>query len=192
MVHGGGNLARGVFAVEERGELAGAVQIAKAPVRHLFPDFVARAPEDHARVVAVSMHKVDDVALVPGLIIKVVIVGSLTQLPAVKQLVHHHKAHAIAEIEQLRRGRVVGGADGVAAHRLEDFQLALSGPLVECRSERAEVVMIAYALDFHHAVVEQKPLLCTPFDLADAKGRFDAVHFPSVGEQCCPQRVQYR
>ena len=54
-----------------------------------------------------------------------VIILVFARRPAIKRFIHHHEAHAVAQIQQLRRGRIVAGANGVDAHLAQDFQLPL-------------------------------------------------------------------
>ena len=72
-------------------------------------------------------------------------VVSFGQLPHVECLVHHHHAHLVAEVEQSRRGRIVRGADRVAAHLLQQRQLSPRDVPVEGRADRPQVVVHAHA-----------------------------------------------
>ena len=135
------------------------------------------------------MDEVHKVTFVPCIEVEVVVVRRLAEFPTVKQLVHDHKTHAVAKIEQLWSWRVVRGANGIAAHRTKNLQLPLGGPLVERRTQRSEVVMVAHALDSQYAVIEQKTLFGTPRDLADAERRLHAIHFLAIREERRPQGV---
>ena len=76
-------------------------------------DLVARRPQNNAGMVAVAHHRVGGVADVPFLEVEVVVVWVLGHRPAVEHLVHDEEAHAVGQIQKLRRGRVVRRADGV-------------------------------------------------------------------------------
>ena len=89
----------------------------------LFADFIADAPEDDAGMIAVAAEFRAPVLLVPVVEQQMIIVLRLAVFPAVERFVHHHHAQAVAQIEQFRRGRIVAGADGVAAHFLQDLNL---------------------------------------------------------------------
>ena len=95
----------------------------------------------------------------------------LVLAPLVERLVHHHEAHAVAQLEQLRRRRVVAGADGVHAHRLEDLELALDGAVVGGGAERPQVVVLADALERDARAVQQEPAVGGELERADAERR---------------------
>ena len=78
-------------------------------------DLVAYGPEDDGGVVAVALDGVGFVALGPVAEVEVVVVGVLSDGPAVEHLVHDKETHAVREIEELRSRWVVGGADGIDA-----------------------------------------------------------------------------
>ncbi len=88
-------------------------------------DFVAGGVEDDAGVVAVALDGVGGVAEGPVFEVEVVVVGVLGYGPGVEHFVHDEEAHAVAEVEELGRGRVVGGADGVDAEGAEGGEAAL-------------------------------------------------------------------
>ena len=70
-------------------------------------------------MIAVAADLRAQVLLVPVGEEEVVIQFVLALKPAVEGLVHHDKTHFVGQFEQLRRGRIVAGADGVAAHVLQ-------------------------------------------------------------------------
>ena len=53
--------------------------------------------------------------------------------------------------------------------------MPLDGARVDCGSQRAQVVMIADALEFHHPAVEEKPLLAIELDGANAERRLISI-----------------
>ena len=109
-----------------------------APVRRvLLADLVAGAPQDDRGVVAVAVDEVRDVPLGPLGEVAVVALGHLADGPLVEGLGHDEEAQAVAEVEELGRRRVVRGADGVRAHRLEHLEPALPDPLRHRRADRA-------------------------------------------------------
>nr|GFC83830.1 hypothetical protein [Tanacetum cinerariifolium] len=75
-----------VEALHGGGQLAGQ---AHAGAVKLLPDFVADAPQKHARVVAVAPDLVFQIALVPLLEIEVVVLRVLLFLPHVEGLIQH-------------------------------------------------------------------------------------------------------
>ena len=127
-------------------------------------------------MIAVAAEFRAPVLFVPVVEQQVIIVLRLAAFPAVERFVHHHHAQAVAQIEQFRRGRIVAGADGVAAHFLQDLNLPLQRAGVDGRAERAEVVMVANAVERHALAVQQKSVVRRELDGADAERRFVAVH----------------
>jgi hypothetical protein len=110
-------------------------------------------------VVAVAADHVAQVALAPLREVLAVAVLYFRPAPHVEGLVHHQEAHAVGELEQLRRGRVVARADRVRAHALQDLELALERAAVDGRAERAEVVVVADALQLDARPFSTKPLV---------------------------------
>ena len=141
--------------------------------RPLVGDFVADAPENDAGMIAVAAQLRAPVLLVPVVEEQMIIVRPLAALPAIKRLVHHQHAHPVAQIEQFRRGRIVAGADGVAAHLLQNLNLPLQRAGVDGRAERAQVVMVANAVESDALAVQQETVVGGELDRADAEGRFD-------------------
>ena len=141
----------------------------------LLADFVADAPHDHRRVIAIAADPGAHVLLVPVAEDQVEVERRLPSLPDVEQLVHDEKAHAVRQVEQLGGGRIVGHADRVRTHLAEDLQLPLGGAGVERRAERAEVVVLVDALDDDALAVDEETLVRVEAESPDAKGRVVAV-----------------
>ena len=96
-------------------------------------------------------------------------VPALCRIPLVEILQHHHEAHLVAKLDQLLGRHVVRSADRVAAHVLEDGELASDSSLVDRRSERTEVMMHAHSLEFAHLSVEEEALLRADLDASDSE-----------------------
>ena len=120
-------------------------------LRTLLGDFVADAPEDDAGMIAVAAQFGAPILLVPVVEEQMIIVFGFAAFPAVEGLIHDDHAQAVAEIEQFRGGRIVAGANGVAAHLLQDFDLPLQGADVDGGAQRAEVVVVADAVQAERA-----------------------------------------
>src|ERR1035438_843346 len=91
LVAAGGHQARRIVGVKDLQELA---QRLGALGARLIADFVAGAPQHHARVIAVAVDEVPDVALIPLVEIVSVAVGadlSLADLPLIERLVHQDR-----------------------------------------------------------------------------------------------------
>ncbi len=82
-------------------------------------NFVAGTVEDDGGVVAVAADGIAGVDEGPILEIEMVIIGVFGHGPAIEHFIHHKEAHAVAEIEEFRGLRIVGGADGVGAEGFE-------------------------------------------------------------------------
>ncbi len=88
-------------------------------------DFVADGVEDDAGVVAIALDGggCRRAQTIPE--VEVVVVGVFGDGPAVEHLVHDEEAHAVGEVEELGRGWVVRGADGVDAECAQSGEAAL-------------------------------------------------------------------
>lgn len=62
-------------------------------------------------------------------------------------------------------------ADGIDTHLLEQYKLAAERVGVECRSQAAQIVMHAHAVDFHILAVEPESGLGIKTERAKACGR---------------------
>ena len=142
--------------------------------------FVADAPHHHAGVVAILAKHVHHVLLRPLVEEAVVTVLTLGDIPFVERLEHHHEAHLVAELHQLGRGHIVGGADGVATHVLEQRQLAAEGSHIDGSTQRTKVVMVAHALELAVLSVEEEALVSHQLDAADAEAGDVFVHLTAV------------
>ena len=169
LVHAAGDGARGVLAVADVAqELGHLIPLGRALGGHL----VAHAPHHHRRVVAVLPQHVHHVALRPFAEVAVVTVVALRDVPFVERLQHHHEAHLVAQLDQLRCGHVVRGAHGIAAHVLEHQQLVAQGTLVDGCAEGAEVVVQTDALELAVPTVEVEALVGHILYAAHAEARF--------------------
>jgi hypothetical protein len=70
----------------------------------------------------------------------------------------------------------MGGADGIAAHGLEDFHLPLHAPVINSHSETAEVLVVARALDFYTLSVQEKTVIGIEIEPAHSQGCLKAVN----------------
>ena len=121
-----------------------------------FGDFVAGAPGDDGGVIAIAEDEIARVLFMPVVPENVVAVGLAVflEFPDIEEFVDDEDAHAVAEGEEFRGRWVVGSADGVAAHFLENFDLALHGAGVHGASEWSEIMVIADTLQDDFAAIE--------------------------------------
>lgn len=85
-------------------------------------------------------------------------------MPNIEDFVDDEDTHAVAQIKQFQSGRVVGGAQGIDTHSLEDFALPLLRPDVEGAAQGAEVAMVADATEIDTLSVEEKAIVRGEFD----------------------------
>jgi len=78
--------------------------------------------------------------------------------PAVEQFVHDQEPYAVAEVKKLGGDGIVGGAQGVAADLLEQFQAPFPGPQGNGRTQAAGIVMEADAFQLEVLAVEPNPV----------------------------------
>ena len=155
----------------------------------LVGNFIARAPHHHRGMIPVAEDHARDVPLPPFVEMDVVGVAllDLGHAPFVEGLVHDQESQLVAEVEELRGGRIVAGADGVAAHRAERFQAALPDPLGHGRAHATAVVMQADAVELHVLAVDQAALVGVETHLPDPQRRVvlvqDAVLILERGSQ---------
>ena len=74
------------------------------------------------------------------------VVLGLGFLPAIEDLVEHHKPHFIGQFEEFGCRRVVGGAQRIVAHPLEYLKLPLLCSVVEGCAQAPVVVMVALVM----------------------------------------------
>ena len=108
----------------------------------------------HAGLAAQDVVALGDGHVEPlGVVLGVAVLG---QSPGVEGLVDEHDALAVGDLHQLGSGGVMGNADGVAAHLLEDLHLALDGAVPGLGAQSALVVVHAHALETGGYAVELK------------------------------------
>jgi hypothetical protein len=94
-------------------------------------------------VIEIPGSHVLDIGVGPRLEEASVVVRVLPVVPTVEGLIHDQEAEAIGDIEQLGRGRVVGGAKPVGAHVLENLESLFDGAIIGSRAQGSEVVVVA-------------------------------------------------
>src|SRR5262245_64280784 len=97
-------------------------------------------------MIAVALNKRPDVLLVPVRKNEMKVELRFSLEPGIKNFIQHEESHSVGQLQQFWRRRIVGGADGIAAHLAQEVQLTLRRALIERRSERAEIMMIVDTL----------------------------------------------
>ncbi len=134
-------------------------------IRH----FVADAPHNYRGIVAVVAHHVLEVTLHPFVEEKIIAVLTLGFVPLVESLHHKHHTHFICSLDKLGCRHVVRCTDGICAHILEDAYLATDSSIVDSRTEHSEIMMLAYALEFHLAAIEEETFVGTDLNGSDSE-----------------------
>ena len=102
--------------------------------------FVPNAPDKYTWVIAIALYKVLDVAL--GEFFKI---GSFQNVGLfiilVKSLVENKHPHLVAQFVKLGSRHVVTGTNGIATHRLHNFNLALHGTHIKRTAEQTLIMM---------------------------------------------------
>ena len=151
-----------------------AIAAPSSPV-YCSPTSLPTLQSDDRRMVAVATQHRAQILLVPVGEDQVEVERCLLALPRIEDFVDHQQAHAVGELQQLRRRRVVAHAHRVRAHVAQDFQLALRRAHVEGRAQRTEVVMVVDAVDDDALAVDEHALLRIEAHGADAETGFVAI-----------------
>ena len=131
-------------------------------------------------IAAEEVGGVADVPFIPEAGVAVAVNLAFAGLPFVEGLVHDEEAHSVAEVEKFRGGRVVGRADGVAAHGAEEFEAALPHAQGDGGADGSGFVVEADAVDFDVFAVEEEAAVGVEGGFADAEGGV-----VDVGENAC-------
>ena len=105
-----------------------------------------------------------------------VVIFIFTRRPAIEGLVHNHKTHTVAQIQELGCRRIMAGANRIDAKLAQNFQLALKRAKIQGSPQCAKIVMVADAIEFDMLAVEKKAFVHSEFNRADAKRGFVNVN----------------
>ena len=159
----------------EAGGVESAGQMAHAP-EHVEPDLgvlnahllIAQAPEDDRGVVAVAPDQALQLA------------QDLLGRAGQSHLVHDHHAQPITGVEQRRVGRVVAGANGIAADFLEPSHPPCLQARRHSHAHTGVILVAAHALELHGDAVEVEAGLGIDAVVAHAELRFVAVDVHAI------------
>ena len=139
-------------------------------------------------MVAVPADQGAEIRLMPVGKEQVIVVPLLAGLPAIKRFVHHDHAQTVTHLQQFGRGRIMAGADGIAAHLLQNLNLPFQGPRADRRTQRPEVMMIADPIQRHALAVQQKTVVRRELNRADAERGFATINaFPILLNRGLPR-----
>jgi hypothetical protein len=120
---------------------------------------VGNAPDDDARMVPVAQEQALELA------------HEFIRESEPPVLVHHEHSHPVAQIEHLRRRRVMRHPICVDAHLLEFFQAELEQRVGKCNADAGMVLVIADAFEDDVLAVEEETLVLVELDRADSEIR---------------------
>ena len=148
----------------------------------LFSDFVPDAPQDYAGMVAVTVDEGYHILVRPVIEKTGIAVGFLGNRPGIGKFIHHQESHPVAQVQEFRCGRVVGGTYGIAAHILEHCK----SPYPCCRvpgCTQGTCIMME-ADSFHECLhsVQVEPI-GFELDASDTERCRDAVLVPVRGRE---------
>ena len=144
------------------------------------PFLVAHRPQDDGRMVAVAPHHALE------------LVADLRRGAHHAVLVDDEDAQAVAGVQQLRRGRMVGRADGVDAHGLEHPQPRVVHGVRHRDADAGMVLVVVGAMQLDGPAVEEEALVGVEADRADAEGRVVAIDDPAIAAHPRRQGVALR
>ncbi len=140
--------------------------------------FVAHRPHEDAGMVAVAADEIFKLAQAFG----------IRRHHA--RLVEDQHAQLVAGVEQLRRGRIVRGAQAVAAHLLQLAHAVVLHRVGQRRAQAGVVLVIAGAFHLDRLAVEEQAFLRVELDGADAEARLVAIDNVAAGAHFGHQRVE--
>ena len=110
-------------------------------------------------MIAVAPQHVAQVTLVPLIEELAETVLHLRDAPHVEGFVHHDESHAITQLSSSGEGGLWLVRIAFTPIDLHDLELAFGGAPIHGRAQRAEVVVIADALELAVAAIQQEALL---------------------------------
>ena len=152
-------------------------------------DLVADRPDEDGRVVAVAADELHELARHE--LLQRDVAAPAGGVPLVERLVPDEEAHLVAEVQHLRRGRVVRHADRVRAHVAHDGELAARRVHVERHPERAEVAVQVDAVELHPLAVEEEAAVRVEAELAEADPPHERVR-EAVAREAQLERIELR
>ena len=173
-----------------------------------FEDLVAQAVHDNGRRVLILIGHGLDVELGPGhvglaahngvvfadLHLKpggiVVDVAVFLHDPHVEGLVDEHHALFVGNLNELRSGGVMGNADGVTAHFLQNLHLTLDGAVPSLGTQGALVMVHTNALELDRFAVKCKTVFAAEGGPAEAELGLVSIHHGVVHQDLGLQGVE--
>ena len=168
-------------------------------------NFIAQGPHDDGGEVLSTVDHGLQVKLRPGLAGRcrrvrrfhfkeadAIVVTLLSKEPGVKCFLNDHQAQLVANLQQLVGRRVVGDADSIDAHPLEDFHLSLDGTVIRHSAQCALVVVHTHAVELHPLAVEEEAVVDGKLRPTESKAALITVGNNAVHQNLCHQVVEVR
>ena len=130
----------------------------------LVRNLVTDTPHHDSRAVPVMSDKIDEVLFCPLLEIEVIAVLHLRSYPTVEGLGHEHHTHLVTNLDKFWSRHIVGCSDGVATHILKHTDLSADTGFIGYRTERTEIMVVAYTLEYSLLTVKEESLIRSKFN----------------------------
>ena len=98
-----------------------------------------------------------------------IIVGRFLFAPHVEGFILNNETHLVAQLKQLGCRWIVRGANGVAAHCLQNLQLTLQCPRVDGSTHSTQIVVVTYAQNFGRFAIQEKTFFGIKFKRSNAE-----------------------
>ncbi|MNB80440.1 hypothetical protein D3C75_272030 [compost metagenome] len=148
-------------------------------------DFVADAPHDQARTVPVAPDPAGNIPSPPFREKTGVVVRRLAALPHVKRFRNDQHAQLIGQLHQLNCRHVMGGADGIHAHLLQQHNLPAQRCHINCCPQRPKIMVLAHPVQLKRAAVEEKSLVTVKLHCPEAEPLAFHLDSSPAGQQLC-------
>ena len=115
-------------------------------------------------MVAITAHHATQILLAPVVKEPSISIAQFVLFPFVKCFVHDQESHPITDGVKLWILRIMTGANGIASHVSQYFQLMFECTRIESGARASEVMMQAYALDICALAIEDEPPVLSKLD----------------------------
>ena len=112
--------------------------------------------------------------------------------PHIEAFGHDHHSHGVANLHLPGRRHIVGRTNSIAAHILEDAQLAYECSLVDSSAKGPEIMMQAYPFNFAGNPIELEAMLFADGDCPYAHFRLVGVDESTILIKASRKRVEFR
>ena len=128
-------------------------------------------------MIAVALHQIRQVTLMPLVEETGIVVLRLLAPPHVERFVHDNQPHRVTHVQEFWGRRIVRTADRVHTHRLQLGEFSVHSVLIERGSETAEVVVLTDTIQLEVLAVEPEARLRIELEVAEASGGLVSVNY---------------